>query len=118
MKKLLFVAALAACSGQEPSKTPPPPWGVPITGGTMLVTRDGTMAIVADPDRDQLVTVDLGTKQVISQFALQPNDEPGRIAEDGNGVVPVALRRGGAVLAIDPHNSTVLSRVNVCAEPR
>src|SRR5437870_7650387 len=29
----------------------PPP---PISGGTLLVTRDGKTAVVADPDRDQV----------------------------------------------------------------
>ncbi len=121
MKRFLPVVLLAACSDPvttEPSTTPPPPWGVPVTGGTMHVTNDGKRAVVADPDRDRIVTIDLGTSQVIADVALEANDEPGRITEDAAGRVHVALRRGGAVVAIDPATGLITSRRTVCAEPR
>jgi hypothetical protein len=120
MKKLVILAAAVGCSSsQNPSPNPPPPWGVPISGGTMLVTQDGAYAVIADPDRDQIVSVDLATKKVVGQLPLSPNEEPGRIAEDGHGGIHVALRRGGALLNLtDAATLSIASRVQVCPEPR
>lgn len=41
----------------------PPP---PVSGGTLAVTDDGTLAVAADPDRDRVVIVALGTRSVRS----------------------------------------------------
>ncbi|MDB4958625.1 MAG: cytochrome peroxidase [Myxococcales bacterium] len=114
--KILSLLAFAGCtqSIELPSPTPPPPWGVPITGGTMMITHDGK-AIVADPDRDRILSVDLGTNAV-TELALTAGDEPGRIAEDAAGRIHVALRRGGALVTIV--NGKIESRRAVCAEPR
>jgi DNA-binding beta-propeller fold protein YncE len=113
---ILFVAA---CSTEgpttPPSSDPPPPWGVPITGGTMIVKKSGT-AVVADPDRDRVVFVDLA-KGTATEVALNPQDEPGRLVEDAAGGVHVALRRGGAVVDFDASNNLVGRRA-VCGEPR
>ena len=119
-KRLLPIVLLAACSDPpttEPSTTPPPPWGVPVSGGNLLISADGKRAVAADPDRDRIVTVDLASGNVISDLALQPNDEPGRLIEDAAGRVHVALRRGGALVTIDS-TGQVLGRRAVCAEPR
>jgi hypothetical protein len=116
--KFLSLLAFVGCTQtiELPSTTPPPPWGVPITGGTMHIARDGK-AIIADPDRDRILTVDLASLGTpVVELALQPGDEPGRIAEDGAGRIHVALRRGGALLTIV--NGKIESRRNVCAEPR
>jgi hypothetical protein len=119
MKKLVYILAAFGCSSQAPSSTPPPSWGVPITGGTMLVTKDGAHAVIADPDRDQIVSVDLTTQKVAAQLQLSPGEEPGRIAEDGAGRIHVALRRGGALLNLsDAATLKISSRVQVCPEPR
>ncbi len=97
----------------------PPPWGVPMTGGTMLVTRDGTHAVIADPDRDRIVSVDLVTRAVTSELALTPGDEPGRVIEDGAGRIHVALRRGGSLLTLaNATTGEVLVRRYACTEPR
>ena len=97
----------------------PDPWGVPITGGTMLVTRDGNHAVIADPDRDRIVSVDLVSEQITSELALTAGDEPGRLVEDGAGRIHVALRRGGAVLTLtDAVAGEVASRRYACGEPR
>jgi mono/diheme cytochrome c family protein len=93
--------------------TPPP-----ISGGTLSVLSDDSLAIVADPDRDRISIVDLKTLAVRSTIALQAGDEPGRSVEDGQKHVHVALRRGGAVLSLDPATGTVLSRRTVCKAPR
>src|SRR5258706_3040355 len=100
MTKLLAstVLFIAACGGSDPTD-PPPAWGVPITGGTMIVTHDGKRAVVADPDRDKLYVVDLASNSV-QGFALNAGDEPGRLVEDGAGRIHVGLRRGGALLTL------------------
>jgi hypothetical protein len=94
--------------------TAPPP----ISGGTLTVLSDSSMAIVADPERDRISIVDLKTLAVQNTIELQAGDEPGRSVEDAQRHVHVALRRGGAVLTIDPSTGTLLSRRAVCKAPR
>src|SRR5690242_14896397 len=103
MKRSGLLIALVACSGstESPSTTPPPPWGVPISGGTMLVTRDGTRAIVADPDRDRVMIVDLASGKTTADVALEARSDPGRVVEDGAGRVHVALRGTASLLTLD-----------------
>jgi hypothetical protein len=87
-----------------------------ISGGTLRIT--GNTAIAADPDRDQVYIVDLAKRSVTFTVALQPGDEPGRVAVDGAGRAHVALRRGGALVTIAPATGTILARRDVCAAPR
>jgi hypothetical protein len=89
----------------------------PLSGGTLLVTADGTTAVASDPDREQVYLVDLANKSVRATV-LQAGDEPGRVVEDGAGRLHVALRRGGAVATIDPKTATVTARRSACAAPR
>lgn len=89
-----------------------------ISGGTLSVLSDGSAAIVADPERDRISIVDLNTLTLRNTITLTPGDEPGRSVEDGQKHVHVALRRGGAVLTIDPLTGTVLDRRAVCKAPR
>jgi len=89
----------------------------PISGGTLLVSRDGTLAVAADPDRDQVYVVNLATSAVTT-LALQAGDEPGRLVEDGAARVHVAARSGGVVVSIDLATQTVIARRPVCAAPR
>ncbi len=91
---------------------------VPISGGTLLIARNGNTAVAADPDRDRVWIVDLAGSLVVREIALDTGDEPGRAAEDGNGRVHVALRRGGALVGIDLATGDVLSRRAVCPAPR
>ena len=72
----------------------------PVVGGTLLVTRDGQTIVAADPDRDAVFIVDSASR-ALSSVALQRLDEPGRVAEGPTGTVYVALRRAGALVAID-----------------
>src|SRR5580698_110248 len=51
----------------------------PISGGTLLVTADGARAVIADPDRDVIYGVGLGTSSLAYTVALQKGDEPGRL---------------------------------------
>src|SRR5687768_276882 len=129
---LVCAGALSGClidlSG-DPAKTPRIPLGPApavvqaetappaISGGTLLVTEDGTRAIAADPDRDVVWVVELGPR-LVHRVDLERGDEPGRVTEDGAGRVHVALRRGGAVVTIDPVTATRIGRHPVCAAPR
>ncbi len=87
-----------------------------ISGGTLLVTSLD-VAVAADSDRDLLWMVDLKTN-VVSEVALNPGDEPGRVIEDGDGRVHVALRRGGAIATIDLVTHKILDRTAICPAPR
>ncbi len=90
----------------------------PISGGTLLALADGKTVAAADPERDQISFVDFGAGTVTAKVALQPGDEPGRAVEDAAGNVHVALRRGGAVVSIDPVKGVITARRAVCSAPR
>jgi cytochrome c553 len=89
-----------------------------ISGGTLVVTADGDHVVAADPDRDQIYVVSLATRTLQKTLALQVHDEPGRVAEDDAHRVHVALRRGGAIVTVDPVAGTILARRAVCPSPR
>jgi mono/diheme cytochrome c family protein len=128
------VPSVLGCAGQggwDPPpptpKTPPPgtpPQSTPkvqppaISGGTLLVMKDGSTAVAADSDRDRVWVVDLVNKSVLHEVKLEPGDEPGRVAEDADGRVHVITRRGGALVTIDPLAGQVLARRPVCPAPR
>lgn len=128
-------AALEGCAGKFGSRTPdpeppapgprptlgptvqqadPPP---PIAGGTLLVNHATTFALASDPDRDRLELIDLASRSV-THLALRKGDEPGRATEDKNGLIHVALRRGGDVVTVDPAKKIVTERRAVCPAPR
>jgi len=90
----------------------------PISGGTLIVTRDGHLAVAADPERDRLWAVDLRNHSVVADVALQEGDEPGRLIEDAAGHIHVLLRSGGAVATVDLARQAVVARRPVCAAPR
>ncbi|MDO9015953.1 MAG: c-type cytochrome [Deltaproteobacteria bacterium] len=100
-----------------PTQTPevPPP---PISGGTLLVTRDGLVAVAADPDRDRVWFVDLPGRVLLGGVTLERGDEPGRLVEDDAGRVHVALRRGGAVVTLHVATRAIVARRPACAAPR
>jgi Cytochrome c len=94
----------------------PPP---PLSGGTLVALRDGLTAVAADPDRDRIYVVDVSTfPKLRASIALTPRDEPGRLVQDGAGMVHAVLRRAGALVTIDPAAGKVLMRRSVCAAPR
>ncbi len=94
--------------------TPPPP----ISGGTLTMLSDGNTAVAADPDRDQIYAVDIAAAKVLATIKLKAGDEPGRVIEDSHGRVQVLLRRGGALVTIDPVTWKPTARRPVCAAPR
>jgi hypothetical protein len=113
MKTFLPLVLLASCGGGST----PEPFGVPITGGTMIVSQDGLRAIVSDPDRDRVVTMELATGKVLADAELTLGDEPGRLVEDGAGRVHVALRRGSSIVTFDSAGA-VIDRRYACGAPR
>ncbi|HTA19633.1 MAG TPA: c-type cytochrome [Polyangia bacterium] len=90
----------------------------PLSGGTLLALADGKTVAAADPERDQVSFVDFVARKVTAKATLQPGDEPGRAVEDAAGRVHVALRRGGAVVSIDPTTGAIGTRRAVCSAPR
>lgn len=92
----------------------PPP---PISGGTLLVTDDGALAVAADPDGDRVFIVDLQSLSIRHEIALDPGDEPGRVVAGPEGTAYVALRSGGALAAVDLE-SGALTRRPACPAPR
>ena len=93
----------------------PPP---PISGGTLVVGRDGVTAVAADSDRDSIYLVDLTAKRLVATLALQAGDEPGRVTEGASQQFYVALRGGGAIVHVDASNRALRERIPVCSAPR
>ena len=114
VKLILSFALVAGCSGGST----PPPFGVPISGGTLHITKSGH-AVVSDPDRDRIAIVDLASGATTTELALSPGDEPGRVIEDSAGRLHVALRRGGSVMTIAGAASGEVTALRAaCTEPR
>ena len=97
----------------EDEDSPPP-----LVGGTLTIIAQGHRAAVSDPDRDQVVTVDLDAMSIVSTASLARGDEPNRSAEDAAGRLHVVLRGGRGVAMIDTSTGKVFGRVPVCRHPR
>lgn len=110
-----FIKATAPRFTTPVESAEPPP---PISGGTLLVLRDQKTVVAADPDRDQIFVVDVATSSVRGTINLDRHDEPGRLVEDGAGLVHVALRRSGKLVTLDPAKGTVVANRSVCVAPR
>lgn len=138
---VLAVAAASACYSRSYEDIPPSPdfgrpgtavgpsrdYGItvkaahqppPISGGTLLITADDQRVVAADSDRDLVYVVNTETGTLAHTITLQADDEPGRVIEDAKGRVHVVLRRGGAIVSIDPATGELLSRRAVCKLPR
>ena len=89
----------------------------PLSGGTLLALSDGATVAASDPERDRVYLIDVPSG-VVRSIPLQEGDEPGRLLEDAAGRVHVVLRRGSALLSVDPKLGAVSSRRPVCAAPR
>ena len=94
--------------------TPPPP----ISGGTLLATRDGSLLVAADPERDQLYFVDVKTEKLLHVRPLLAGDEPGRVLEDAQGRIHVVLRGGRSIATLTRDAQSTITRREVCAVPR
>jgi hypothetical protein len=92
----------------------PPP---PISGGTLTVADDGSVAVAADPDRDAIYVVRLANQNV-QTIGLDKGSEPGRVVLDASGHAHVALRSSGKLARIDLASAQLERSTNVCALPR
>jgi hypothetical protein len=103
-----------------PTETVPTPLTSPpaLSGGTLLILRDGKTAVAADPDRDAVFVVDLVSERLLATVTLQLGDEPGRLVQGADDTVFAVLRRGGAVVALNPRDGKIAARHAVCAAPR
>lgn len=88
-----------------------------VSGGTMTLTQDGAVAVISDPDTDQIFVVDLAAKSVLGTVYLETAEEPGRIAIDGRRAYAV-LRRAGQVVAFDVSATPAPRRFDACPEAR
>jgi hypothetical protein len=124
---LFFTLAMPlACGNAEPAGGQPvdtldtaEPAAPPISGGTLLVTRDGLRAVASDPDLDRVAIVAIGAApELLADVQLSRGEEPGRLAEDRDGRVHAVLRRGGAIATLDLESGAALARRPVCVSPR
>ncbi|MEP7049334.1 MAG: c-type cytochrome [Pseudomonadota bacterium] len=90
----------------------------PLSGGTLIALADGRTLVASDPDRDRVYVFDASASAVSATVSLQAGDEPGRLVEDAAGRVHVLLRRGGALVTLDPKLGSVQARRAVCPAPR
>jgi len=93
----------------------PPP---AISGGTLAVTDDGTLAVAADSDRDRVYLVSTAGTNQSRTVKLDQGTEPGRVVLDGSGAAHVALRGKGGLVRIDLQTAAVTHTAQVCALPR
>jgi hypothetical protein len=137
LRSAWLIAALCSCTGEidaiagDDEATSLGAWGEiadvredslqpdglpPISGGTLVVLRDGVRAWVSDPDRDRGLFVDLMRGEVLRSIQFARDAEPGRAVEDARGRVHVVLRRSGEVASIEPTGERSLR--SVCSMPR
>jgi mono/diheme cytochrome c family protein len=129
MKRAAFAVGIigavfgSGCEGDDPPViTPlPPPEQLEspraISGGSLVVSRDGAIAVAADADLDTLHVFDLSDLSLVATHELEEGDEPGRILEGEDGVMYVALRSSGDVVRFDTASGE-LQRAYACPAPR
>lgn len=127
MLAALFLPLLAACDADAPQVDPfhgfaqrfgpvASSRAAPLGAGTLDVSADGTTAVAADPDRDAVFLVDLGTG-VVRSVPTAPDDDLGQVAIAGNRAFVVA-RGTGQVLSIDLGTGVLEQRITVGRGPR
>ena len=89
-----------------------------ISGGTLLITRDLTRAIVSNQDFGRVHVVDIPDATLTGSIELDRLANPGRAVEDDDGFVHVVLRGSGSVITIEPTRAQVLRETQVCSAPR
>ncbi|MFT3925840.1 MAG: c-type cytochrome [Myxococcales bacterium] len=95
-----------------PTKRPPA-----ISGGTLAVSADGTLAVASDPDRDAIYLVKLATKQVTT-LQMPNGSEPSRVLFDARGQAHVVMRGTGELAHLDLAKLKLASSTRVCDMPR
>lgn len=89
----------------------------PISGGTLAVAADGSVAVAADPDRDLVYVVELASEQV-KTVALPAQSEPGRVVLDDQGHAHVVLRSAGKLARVTLVSAQLELSEPVCQHPR
>lgn len=102
-------------SGPAKSLQTPP---APLSGGTLLVLRDGRTAVASDPDRDMIFVADIKDKKLLASIPTKEGSQPGRAIEDSQGNVHVVLRESGEVVSLKAGAWSVQGRQQVCPAPR
>ena len=110
MKSVSVPASLANVVTAE---RPPPA----ISGGSLVVSKAGDVAVAADPDRDAIYVISLPDGKVRT-VSLAQGSEPGRVVLDGKGHAHVGLRSKGAVVRVDLATATVVTETAACQLPR
>lgn len=88
-----------------------------IQGGTLAISPDDAVAVVADGDRDRVQLVDLQNGGLIATLKLDSGAEPGRVAFDADNRAHVALRGTGEVITIDVASHEITDTRSVCGVP-
>ncbi|HKP63245.1 MAG TPA: cytochrome-c peroxidase [Polyangiales bacterium] len=89
----------------------------PMSGGTLILTRDGNWLVAADPDRDLIYVVSVERWALVQTLSLEKGDEPGRLSDDLAGYVHVALRGGRSIVSFRPDEAAFVRR-EICDLPR
>lgn len=124
-----LVLALTACGPQSSAGNVVAP-GLPVgsssgssvraqelSGGTLALSSDGTLAVVAESERDRLWVIDLPRRSVRGRIELPSASRPGRMLATGPNTLAVALRGTGDVATVNLSQLAVVSSRHVCAEP-
>ena len=88
-----------------------------IQGGTLAISRDDKVAVVADGDRDRISLVDLQNGGVLGTITLAAGAEPGRVVFDAANRAHVALRGTGEVVTVDVATRELVEHRSVCGVP-
>jgi hypothetical protein len=89
----------------------------PISGGTLAVAADASVAVASDSDRDLVYLVEIETDQVFT-LALPADSEPGRVVLDDLGQAHIALRSAGKLARVDIATRELELSEPLCQYPR
>ena len=90
----------------------------PLSGGSLLLTRDGKWLVAADSDRDRVYFVDVTRGELSHTQKLAAGSEPGRLIEDDAGRIHVALRGRAALLSMTLASDSQPVERATCSQPR
>jgi len=95
-----------------------PDVAAPVSGGTLLVSRDGKWAVASDPDAATVTVVNLATQAIANKYHVGDGAAPGSAAEGAAGDLFVVLRGRDSVLKLVPGTDQAPIEQRICAEPR
>lgn len=121
----LRVTGPLARTARPPARTKPsfanlgtlPELVAPISGGTLAVVPNGSVAVAADSERDLVYLVDIATRRT-EKVVLPPGSEPGRVVLDDQGHAHVVLRNAGQLARIELGSAHLELSEPVCQYPR